>query len=481
MSTETSLKKKAFIGIIWNAVENFSSKGITFAIGIFIARMLSPESYGTIAMAMVFFAIANVFVDAGFSTALIRKPDRTESDYCTVFYFNTLIGFIASLLVFLCAPWIAAFYELPDLTNIVRVMCWSIFLSSLGAIQSTRLTINLDFKTQMKITLITSVVSCLLGLYGAYSGWQVWALVAQMLSASALRSALLWVIARWIPRKRFSMQSFKSMFAFGSRLLISSILDTLNANLVTILVGKFFSAAALGNYAKARTIASYPSSNVTSILQRVTFPVLSTIQNDDARLQSAYRRFLKVSTFVIFPMMAGISAVAEPLVLVLLTDKWAAAIPLLQIMCFSLMFYPVHAINLNLLQVKGRSDLFLRLEIVKKILGLAILFVVFPFGIIMLCYSRILTALICWAINSYYTAKLIHVGFFRQILDLLPIIFCSLTMWASTIYIISFFENNWIKLGVGSISGACIYVGLAYLLRLDSIKNLLGLLRSKKA
>ncbi|MFI3243465.1 MAG: lipopolysaccharide biosynthesis protein [Akkermansia sp.] len=476
-----SLKKKTIIGLIWNSVENFASQGIAFAIGILIARMLSPESYGVVAMATVVFAIANVFVDAGFSTALIRKPDRTESDYCTVFYCNSIIGFVASFILFFSAPWIAAFYELPELSNIVRVMCWGIFLGSLGAVQITRLTINLDFKTQMKITVITTIASGLLGLFGAYAGWDVWALVAQMLCATLLRSILAWTMVRWIPRKGFSKQSFKSMFAFGSRLLASSLLNTINANLVTMLVGKTFSAATLGNYSRARHFGQFPSVNVSNILQKVTFPVLSSIQNDDTRLESAYRRLLKVSAFVIFPMMAGLSALAEPLILALLSDKWAEAIPLLQIMCFSLMFYPVHALNLNLLQVKGRSDLFLRLEIVKKILGLAFLFAALPMGIIILCYSRILLTVICWGINSYYTAKLIKIGFFKQILDLTPIILCSLVMWGSTLFIIAFFDNNWMKLGVGCLSGALIYIALAVILRLDSIPNIIDLCRSKKA
>ncbi len=476
-----SLKSKTLFGLIWSAVESFSTQTIAFSFNLFIARLLSPSAYGTVALATAIFAIANVFVDSGFATALIRKIDRTESDFCTVFYFNIAIGFLATAIIFCCAPLVAAFYDIPELVNIVRVLSLTILIGSFGAVHRTMLTINIDFKKQTKVSFCAVLLSGIFGLGAAYSGFGIWSLVIQSITSVSLTTLFFWITLRWVPRQGFSIRSFKPLFAYGSRLLISRLITCINGNIAVIVVGKAFTPATLGVYSRARHLANFPSSNLTNIMNRVTLPVLSTIQNDDVRLEVNYRKMLKVSAFVIIPAMAGLSALAEPVILFLLGDKWAAAIPILQVVCFSLMLYPTHAINLNLLQVKGRPEIFLRLAIIKQAISIITLFAFVPFGIMALCYGRILASVISLFINTYYTGKLINIGFIKQSLDLLPIFFISMLMWTSIRYIIDLFDCILLQLVVGSLSGIVIYVALAYLLRLDSIQPILELLSKNKS
>ncbi len=465
----TSLKQKTLFGLIWSTIETFATQGIGFALGILIARFLDPSAFGTIAMASVLFAFARLFIDSGFTAALIRKPDVTESDLCTAFYFNIVIAFFASIIIALSAPFVADFYNLPDLTNIIRVASIGIFISSFSSVQSTLLTIRLNFKLQMYVSVISMLVSGCVGVYGAYSGWGVWALVIQGLCSSCLSVVLLWCTTKWFPRKPFSKESFKELFSFGSRMLATSVLGTIYAQVFTIFVGKVYSPDILGNYGKANQIASYPSSSLSGIIQRVTFPALSKIQNDEEKTERTYRQLMKMVVFIVFPAMLGLAAVAEPLILVLLTEKWAGAIPILQLLCFSLMWFPVHSMNLGMIQVKGRSDYYLRLDIFKKIIGVAILLIFLPLGIIPMCYGWILSSLISLYLNSYYVAKLIGVGFWKQMLDIFPVMIAALMMWASVLLSIQFVDNSILQLVLGVPLGAIIYLACAFLFRLEAL------------
>ncbi len=421
-----SLKQQTFKGVIWSSVERFSTMGVNFVFGLVLARMLSPADYGVIAMLAIFVAVSQCFIDSGFSSALIRKPDRTETDNATAFYFNIAVGVLAYAVLYVAAPFIAAFYETPILTPVTRVVGLTLLFNSLCIVQQALLTIRLDFKTQAKISLASALISGPVGIACAWYGWGVWALVVQSVLAGLLRLLLLWLLARWRPRAGFSRTSFRELFGFGSKLLASSLLDTTYNNIYAIVIGKVFSAASLGYYSRAHHFAMLPASNITGILQRVTFPVLSSIQNEDERLRRAYRTFLRLSGFIIFPLMMGLAAVADPLVRLILTDKWAPCVPLLQVMCFALMWYPIHAINLSLLQVKGRSDLFLKLEIIKKVIGVATLCATIPMGLFAMCAGKILTSLIALAINTHYTGKLIGLGYWRQMADLCPTLLHSL-------------------------------------------------------
>lgn len=395
---------------------------------IIMARILTPDDYGLVGMITIFMAISQSLIDSGFSQALIRKQDRTEIDNSTVFYFNIVVSIVLYLILFFCAPLIARFYDEPQLTPITRAIGLGLIFNSLAIVQRALLTLNLNFKTQAKATLIGAVVSGIVGILLAYKGFGVWAIVICQLANTGLVTILLWIFSHWKPILAYSWKSFRELFSFGSKLLASGLIDTIYRNLYLILIGKVFKASDLGYYTRAQQFADFPSSNLTGIFQRVTYPVLCTIQDSDERLADVYRRLLKTSAFIIFPLMTGLAAVSKPLVVSFLTEKWLFTASLLIPICLSQMWYPVHAINLNLLQVKGRSDLFLKLEIVKKIVGVIIICATIPFGLMAMCWGMVISSLLCLVINTHYTGKLINLGFLKQMWDLLPILLLSFGM-----------------------------------------------------
>lgn len=476
----STLKEKTVKGVLWSCVDRFSSQGIQFVFSILIARLLLPSDYGVVAMLNIFLAVSNTFIDSGFGTALIRKIDRTETDFCTVFYFNIVVSAFFYAVLWFASPYIASFYGVPLLEDITKVVALTLVFSSFSGIQNAQLSIAIDFKTRAKISVIVTVLTGAVGLWMAYNGYGVWALVVQSVFSSLLRSALLWFYVRWMPKLIFSWKSFREMFSFGSKLLASALLDTTYNNIYPLVIGKFFSPATLGVYARAEGLAQYPSSNITSVLQGVTFPVLSSIQNEPERLANAYKRFLRLSAFVVFPLMVGLAAVADPLIRLMLTDKWEGAIYLLQIVCFSMMWYPIHAINLSILQVKGRSDFFLKLEIIKKIQGVIILCVTVPLGIVAMCYGRIVSSLLSLAYNTYYTKRLIGYGYWSQMKDLLHILAHSMVMGILVWLVVQAFDSLWLQLFVGILTGMVYYVVGAKLMKFDEYAELMSLVKKKK-
>ena len=476
----SSLKDKTVKGVIWSAVDRFSAQGIQFVFSILIARLLVPEDYGVVAMLGIFMAVSQTFIDSGFGAALIRKIDRTEEDFSTVFYFNIVVATLFYFALFFAAPAIANFYNTPLLESITKVVALNLIIGSLSGIHNAKLSIAIDFKSRAKISIVSTLLTGAVGLWMAYAGYGVWALVVQNLFSSAIRTVLLWVIVKWYPKLVFSWKSFKELFSFGSKLLASALLDTLYNNIYTLVIGKVFSSSTLGVYSKANALAQFPSSNITSVLQGVTFPVLSTIQNEDDRLADAYKRFLKIAAFVVFPLMIGLSAVADPFIRLVLTDKWEGAIYLLQIMCFWMMWYPIHAINLNILQVKGRSDYFLKLEIIKKIQGVIVLCITVPMGIVAMCYGSLISSIICLVWNTHYTKKLIGYGFFAQMKDLLPIIVHALVMGLIVAIVVHFMPTLWLKLIVGVLTGIIYYILGAYVMKFPEMDELLTILKLKR-
>lgn len=461
-----SLKHKMVNGTLWSAIERFSVQGILFVVMIIMARRLTPADYGLVAELTVFIAIAQSLVDSGFSQALIRKQNRSQTDNSTVFYFNIVIGFILYAVLYFCAPIIARFYGQPELILLTRVIALGLVMNSFVVVQRALLTIAIDFKTQAKASLIAALISGAIGITMVYTDFGYWSIVWFQLSNYGITVILLWILSKWRPSLIYSWASFRELFSFGSKLALSSIINTLYTNIYIIIIGKFFKASDLGFYTRAHQFADLPSSNLTGIMQRVTYPVLCSIQNDDNRLQSIYRRFLRASAFVIFPLMLGLSAVAYPLVMVLFKEQWLFTATLLQIICFSRMWFPIHAINLNLLQVKGRSDLFLKLELYKKVIGIAILIATLPFGLIAMCYGQILNSIIALLINTHYTGLLIGVGFWKQMQDLIPTLFYSLSMWGIVLAVVNFIPvSDFVKLCVGVI------VGLTYFLCITQITN----------
>ena len=474
-----SLKSKTVKGVVWSSIERFSTQGVQFLIMIIMARLLTPKDYGLIGMLAIFLAVAQSLIDSGFSQALIRKQDRTDVDNSTVFYFNIVVSSALYLILFIAAPFVADFYNQPELTSVMRVVCLGVILNSLAVVQRALLTVRIDFKTQAKASLSAAVMSGCIGIVLAYCGFGVWSLVVQQLLNLSVNTLLLWIFSKWRPIAVFSWKSFHELFAFGSKMLASGLLDTLYRNIYPIVIGKLFSASSLGHYTRAQHFSEFPSSNVTGIIQRVTYPILCGIQDETERLEAVYRKFLKLSAFIIFPLMIGMSAVARPFIDIVLGTQWGFCGQLLQIICFAMMWYPIHAINLNLLQVKGRSDLFLRLEIIKKILGITVLCITAPFGLVVMCYGQIFNSIVALVINTYYTGKLINVGFIRQMKDLLPTILLSLIMFWAILLVNGFIETNMYRLVIGVLVGIIVYASGSYIFKFKELQTLFSLIRRK--
>lgn len=474
-----SLKHKTLRGTVWSSVERFSVQGIAFVVMVIMARVLTPDDYGLVGMLTVFIAVSQSLVDSGFSQALIRKQERSELDNSTVFYFNIAVGAILYLILFLSAPLIAKFYDEPILIPLTRLISLSVLVNSFVVVQRALLTVKIDFKTQAKASFAAAVLSGAVGITMAYKGFGVWSIVWYQLTNLTTNVVLLWIFSKWRPKLIYSWQSFRELFGFGSRLAASGIIDTLYKNIYLIVIGKVFNASDLGYYTRAQQFAEFPSSNVSGIIQRVTFPVLCTIQDDDEKLLSVYRRFLRLAAFVVFPLMIGLAAVAHPFITLVLTEKWAFSAVLLQIICLNMMWYPIHAINLNLLQVKGRSDLFLRLEIWKKIIGVAILCVTVPMGLVAMCWGGLASSLIALVINTHYTGELINVGFFRQMRDLVPTFLYSFSMGIIVWTIVQFMPNDLLRLLVGVPVGILYYLSAARMTRSADLRELISFVKSK--
>lgn len=415
-----SLKNKTVKGVGWSAVDNFVQFGVTFVVSIVLARLLSPDDYGLIGIVSIFTAVCATIINGGFTNALIRKKEATEDDYNTAFIVNMGLSLLLYSVIFLCTPFIADFFGREELVALTRVASLGMIIGALALVQQTRLTKRIDFKTQTKVTIIASLSSGVIGIGMALMDYGVWALVAQTLSFQAFRTFFLWYYNKWIPRLRFSSESFYELFGFGWKMMASGVLDTVWKELYQVVVGKFYSPAALGQYTRAKQFSQLFSSNLTSVVQRVTFPVLSNIQDDKARMIAGYRKIIKTTMFVTAISMFFLGAIAEPLLYCLIGPKWHEAATFLPLICISGSLYPLHAINLNMLQVQGRSDLFLGLEIVKKIIGLVPLAVCIFYGIMPMLYVNLITGVICYFLNSYFPGKLLGYSSWVQIKDVAP-------------------------------------------------------------
>ena len=476
----TNLKQETAKGFLWSAVERFSVLGLQFLMGLVLARLLLPSDYGLVGMLAIFLAISQTFVDSGFSSALIQKKNRTDTDYSTAFFFNIGIGLFFYLILFFTAPLIAKFYNIPELNSLTKVIGLNVFITSLAVVQRAKLTIKLDFKTQAKASLTSVFIGGCVGIAMAYKGYGVWALVVQSLLRNGLNTLFLWLLSKWMPKAVFSKSSFKELFSFGSKLLGAGLLNTIFQNIYLLVIGKLFSASELGFYTRAQQFQKMPSQNITSIIQRVTFPVLSSIQDDDEKLIKAYSNFIRLSAFVVFPLMIGLAVVAEPLIRLILTEKWMPTVPLLQLLCIAGMLYPVHAINLNILNVKGRSDLFLKLEIIKKLLITFAILITFSFGVKAMVIGQILTSFISFFINTHYSSKMINYGAWKQIKDMMPIIFITLLMAFGVWGVMLLGFSDILKLLIGIVVGIIIYLISAKIGNFNELNEIVSLIKNKK-
>lgn len=479
-----SLKNKAVHGAKWSFIDNIASSGVTFLVGLVLARLLTPAEYGIMAMIAIFIAISTSIVDCGFSNALIRKVRVERIDYNTVFFFNLLVSIALYLLLCVAAPVISVFFKEPVLTDVLRVIGWVLVVNALGIIPRTILVRNIDFKTQTKVSVISSVVSGVVGIGMAVTGWGVWSLVWQQLSRQILNSLFLWVFCKWIPVWEFSVKSFKEMFNFGYKLLLSGLLDTIYKNIYYVVVGRFYSSAQLGQYTRAEQFNTIFSSNLTGVVQRVSYPALSSIQEEPERLREAYRRVIKLTMLVTFACMLGLAAVARPLLVLLIGEKWLLAAAFLQIICFSGMLYPLHAINLNILLVKGRTDLCLKLEIIKKIIAVGPIAVGVFYGIEYMLWGGVLTSFIAYFLNSYYSAELINYSTKEQLKDIFPTFAVSLTvaavMWSCSFLNVSVYLQLPIQIVVGLALAFAVYEKLQLPEYLEAKRMLLATFSSAK-
>lgn len=456
-----SLKQKAVKGVGWSFADNIANSGITFLVGLVLANILTPEEYGIMAMVTIFIAVSNSIVDSGFSNALIRKINIRSVDYNTVFYFNLIVSIILYLVLYVSAPAISVFFKEPVLIDVMRVIGWILIINALAIIPRTIFVRNINFKAQTKVSLIASVSSGVIGIGMALTGWGVWSLVGQQLSRQLLNTVFLWLFCRWRPLWEFSTQSFKELFGFGSKLLASGLIDTIYKEIYSLVIGGFYSAADLGQYTRASQFNTIFSSNLTSVVQRVSYPVLSSIQNEPERLLGAYRQVIKITMLITFACMLGLAAVAKPLIVILIGEKWLPAVYFLQIICFAGMLYPLHAINLNILQVKGRSDLFLKLEIIKKIIAVIPIAIGVYYGIEFMLWGSVCTSFVAFFLNSYYSADLIGYPTLRQIKDVLPTFLVSFMvagcMWGLSFLPLSYYIILPLQLIVGLVLAYLIY------------------------
>lgn len=466
--------------IIWSAAERFLSQAVQFIVSIVIARLLSPSDYGLIAMTAIFIGISQAFVESGFSTALIRKQDRSEIDESTVFYFNIIIGFIIYIILWLIAPLIADFYEIPILTSVTRIISLSIIFNSFQIVPRAILTSKADFKTQTFASFPATIISGFIGICMAYLGYGVWALVGQQIVYVFFVSIILWRLTGWHPRLCFSFQALNDLFGFSSKLLISGLIDTIWNNSYTLVIGKIFAARELGLYSRAYSLGYFPSINIANILQRGFFPILCKYQNNDLLLVEKYRSFLRQSVFVVTPLMLGIAALAAPIINILLTAKWIEAAPFLRILCFYFVLKPIVSINNNIYQVKGRSDLFLKLEVYKKIIAVIFLLGSIPFGVYGMCIGSVISEILSMFVNMFMASKIINLKVIKQIADIIPFFAIALLMYLITSIAIVYLPSNSIKLFVGMTVSISSYGIICSIFKIPEFQQLRSLFHIRK-
>lgn len=437
--SEESLKNITIKGVSWSFTDNILNQGITFLVGLVLARLLTPEEYGLIGIITILISIFNSIVDSGFSNALIRKNNISDIDYNTTFITNLILSVLLFVTMYCSAPIVADFFNLPQLVPLTKAMSSIIIINAFAIVQRTIFVKKIDFKTQTKISFIASVISGGVGIIMAFYGLGVWSLVCQQVLRQLLNTVLLWVWAKWFPKIEFSIKSFKELFSFGWKLLVSGLIDTIWSQIYQVIIGKCYSAATLGQYTRAYQFGSIFSSNLTTIVQRVSYPVLSEIQDEKLRMINAYKRIIKVTMLFTFCCMLGLVSIAEPMIVVLIGEQWLPAVPILQILSFQLMLYPLHAINLNILQLQGRSDLFLKLEIIKKIIAVGPLLLGIFINIRWMLWAGVVTGFISYYLNAYYSGKDFEYGILDQLKDIFPS-FSVAAVMAFIVYLVTFFE-----------------------------------------
>ena len=476
---EESLKNKTVKGTFWSAADAFLGQGVTFIVGIVLARLLSPAEYGLIGICMIFTTVLFGLVDSGFSSALIRKKNVANEDYNTMFITNMVISIFFYILLYLLTPFIALFFNQPKLVEVLRVRGWILILQALSITQITILTKRIDFKTKTKASLLSAIISGIVGIVMAILGFGVWALVGQQLSRQLIYTICMWILIRWWPVFKFNLDSFRYMWGFGWKMTLSGLLNNIWNQLYQVVVGKFYSPATLGQYTRSRDYANLFSANFTTIIQRVTYPVLSELQDDSERMVVAYRKVIKVSMFVTALAMISLGAIAEPFIYVLIGPKWNEAATFLPLICISMSLYPLHALNLNMLQVQGRSDIFLYLEILKKIISVGPLLLGIFVNIYWMLIGSIVTGIISFFLNSYYTGKRLGYSSWMQLKDVAPSYGIAMLV-AISVYFLKYIPlSYWIVLPLQIVIGIVVIVIVCLLLKPSEFIYLKDIVKEK--
>jgi teichuronic acid exporter len=471
-----SLRKKALHGMFWTFFQQFSVQGVSFIVSLFLARLILPAEFGLIAMITVFIGIGNTLINSGMSQSLLRTKNPDEDDFATIFYFNISVSILVYILIFLIAPYIAIFFKQEVLKIIVRVYCLTFIINSFSSIQIIRLTLKLDFRSQAMIAIPSVLIGSLVGLILAYNHFGVWSLIWSSITQSAIATAQYWYVGKWSPILTFNRSKIIKHWNFGNKLLLSGLLDSLFINIYSIAIGKYFSPAQAGYFQRADSLKQFPVSNISAIVSKVSYPLLSSIQDDDIKLKIIYKKILQTVVFFVTPILIILAVLAQPLIQVLYTSKWILAVPFFQILCFSGILYPIHVYNLDLLNIKGRSDLFLKLEIIKTIAIIFIIIISLNWGINGLLISTIFSSIFSLYANSYYTSKLINYKFINQLIDLFPIFLISIATGVIIIYIDKYLSSNeindYLRILFGLFIGLFIYLTLAVLFKLETILEL---------
>ncbi len=470
---QNNIKNKALSGFLWRFFERCGAQGVTLVVSIILARLLEPEVYGTIALITVFTIILDVFVNSGFGNALIQKKDADDLDFSSVFYFNISMCIVLYALLYFTAPLIAGFYELPELTSLMRVLGLTLILSGIGNIQEAYVSKHLLFKKFFFSTLGGTIGAAVVGIWMAYRGYGVWALVVQRLFNNTVDTIILWLTVKWRPKKVFSLERLKGLFSYGWKLLVSSLLDTGYNQLRQLIIGKMYTKADLAFYNKGTEYTHPIITNINSSIDSVLFPVMSDVQDNRDTVRGMTRRAITTSSYIIWPMMLGIAACAEPLVRILLTDKWLPCVPYMRIFCIVYAFWPIHNANLNAIKALGRSDLFLKLEIIKTAVGLAVLAVTMWFSPLVMAYSMLFTSVVSQIVNAWPNRKLLGYAYGQQIKDILPSMLLSAVMFGA-VYCVGFLGlNDWLTLLLQIPAGVIIYIAGSKLFKLESFDYLL--------
>ena len=461
-------KEKVLNNFLWRFFERCGAQGVTFIVSIVLARVLDPSVYGTVALVTVFTTILQVFVDSGMGSALIQKKDADDLDFSSVFYFNIGVCSILYGIMFLCAPLIAAFYKMDELTPVIRVLSLIVVISGIKNVQQAYVSRNMLFKRFFFSTLGGTIGAAIVGIVMAYNGFGVWALVAQMLFNAAVDTTILWITVKWRPKKMFSWARLKALFSYGWKLLASALLDTVYNELRQLVIGKIYSKEDLAHYNQGEKFPKLIVSNINTSIDSVLLPTMSKAQDDPDQVKKMTRRAIKTSTYVMMPAMVGLAVCADALVSLILTEKWLPCVPFLRIFCFTFAFWPIHTANLNAIKAMGRSDLFLKLEIIKKIMGIIALVSTMWISVMAMAYSLLVTSVLSQIINSWPNKKLMNYSYPEQVKDMLPQIGLSLSMGA-VVYCVQFLGlNNVLTLLIQIVVGVLFYVVFSKIFHIDS-------------